>query len=334
MGILGGGYDLAAPISILTLTPLHAGSGRSLGTVDLPIQRDGFGYPVVWGSSFKGALRAALSTLEKAKSECINLFFGNPIDSVESYAGSVYISDLHPVTISGPCSVGGCYYTSPRLLLYLNSLLEIVLTLKPVKNINKNKLNFIKEKISKILDEVLSYGSDKVIVSSPLLSATSLVGFAGTYIKKESILEVSKLSELFFEIFKDHYPDSVAEFMANKVVLLPEDSARVLFRSRLLIRVTRVALDYKTKTVKRRALWSEEYIPNESLLAGVFLFAKPRSIENAKSCNIKNNTAEDVAENLFRSLGVNNGTFHLIIGGHETIGKGLVRVTLLGGGST
>jgi len=40
-------------------TPLHAGSGRGLGGVDLPIQRERVtGYPVVQASSLKGKLRA------------------------------------------------------------------------------------------------------------------------------------------------------------------------------------------------------------------------------------------------------------------------------------
>ena len=40
-------------------TPLHAGTGRGLGAVDLPIQRDRTtGYPIIQASSVKGALRA------------------------------------------------------------------------------------------------------------------------------------------------------------------------------------------------------------------------------------------------------------------------------------
>lgn len=41
-------------------SPVHAGASDSLGTLDLPIQREATtGYPVIWGQSLKGALRQA-----------------------------------------------------------------------------------------------------------------------------------------------------------------------------------------------------------------------------------------------------------------------------------
>ena len=43
---------------LYTETPLHAGSGTSVGTVDLPIQRERHtDYPLIQGSGIKGGLR-------------------------------------------------------------------------------------------------------------------------------------------------------------------------------------------------------------------------------------------------------------------------------------
>ena len=49
---------IAAMLGLLAETPVHPGSGRGLGVVDLPVAREAAtGYPVIVGSSLKGALR-------------------------------------------------------------------------------------------------------------------------------------------------------------------------------------------------------------------------------------------------------------------------------------
>src|SRR5207237_4486443 len=60
-------------------TPLHAGVGSGLSSIDLPIQRErSTQYPMVQGSGIKGKLRA---TAEEAKVEqaIINILFGASI---------------------------------------------------------------------------------------------------------------------------------------------------------------------------------------------------------------------------------------------------------------
>ena len=47
-----------AMLGLLAETPIHAGAGRGMGVVDLPVAREAAtGYPVLVGSSLKGALR-------------------------------------------------------------------------------------------------------------------------------------------------------------------------------------------------------------------------------------------------------------------------------------
>jgi len=46
---------------IKALTPIHVGVGRGEAThVDLPLQRDEFGFPTIWASSLKGAIKSNL----------------------------------------------------------------------------------------------------------------------------------------------------------------------------------------------------------------------------------------------------------------------------------
>ena len=51
------------------VTPLHPGAGRVPGVVDLPVQRDPMGYPMLYASSLKGALKA-----ECARRSDVNCF--------------------------------------------------------------------------------------------------------------------------------------------------------------------------------------------------------------------------------------------------------------------
>ena len=74
-----------AMLGLLAETPVHPGSGRGLGVVDLPVAREAAtNYPVIVGSSLKGALR------EKAEStsEDAELHFGQ-----QDQAGDLLVSD-------------------------------------------------------------------------------------------------------------------------------------------------------------------------------------------------------------------------------------------------
>ena len=87
-------------IGLLAETPVHAGTGRNLGVVDLPVARESTTqYPVIFGSSLKGALRDKMTTLipsvpsdsedDKSSSQTlITKRFGK-----EDQAGDLLISD-------------------------------------------------------------------------------------------------------------------------------------------------------------------------------------------------------------------------------------------------
>lgn len=63
-------FKIAKPFFIHTITSLHAGSGDSLGIVDLPIQREKHtSFPKIESSSLKGSLREAF---ENNKEENVN----------------------------------------------------------------------------------------------------------------------------------------------------------------------------------------------------------------------------------------------------------------------
>src|SRR5882724_13055714 len=125
----GGGHMFkAATILFMYLeTPLHAGSGTSLGVVDLPIQREKHtGFPMVQASGVKGAIRAhARDVLGDAAKDGINTVFG-PDDNASEYASALALTDarllLFPVR-----SLAGVFAwtTCPTMLNRLRRVLTV-----------------------------------------------------------------------------------------------------------------------------------------------------------------------------------------------------------------
>lgn len=97
-------------LGLLAETPVHAGTGRSAGVIDLPVAREAAtDYPVLVGSSLKGALR---DHVERRQADNVSKLFGEP-----DQAGGLMVSDgrilLLPVR-----SLAGAYrwVTCPHVL--------------------------------------------------------------------------------------------------------------------------------------------------------------------------------------------------------------------------
>lgn len=74
-----------AMLGFLAETPIHPGAGRGLGVVDLPVAREAAtDYPVIVGSSLKGALRDKAETVDVD----VKARFGKP-----DFAGDLMVSD-------------------------------------------------------------------------------------------------------------------------------------------------------------------------------------------------------------------------------------------------
>lgn len=105
---------------LYTETSLHAGSGTSLGVVDLPIQREKYtDFPVVQASGIKGAMREWFEFGDSKNKRKTDLTFGpETIGSEESgYAAAITFTDarilLFPVrSLKGVFA----YCTSPTVL--------------------------------------------------------------------------------------------------------------------------------------------------------------------------------------------------------------------------
>ena len=78
-----------AILGMLAETPVHSGSGRGLGVVDLPVAREAAtDYPVVFGSSLKGALKDKAERTSGIGGEEASRCFGE-----KDRAGTLLVSD-------------------------------------------------------------------------------------------------------------------------------------------------------------------------------------------------------------------------------------------------
>ena len=80
-----------ALLGLTAETSLHAGTGRSTGVIDLPIMRESHtGWPCVYGSAVKGALRGLAHS---SQSTAIHDIFGPDTQNASDHAGALAVGD-------------------------------------------------------------------------------------------------------------------------------------------------------------------------------------------------------------------------------------------------
>jgi CRISPR-associated protein Cmr4 len=294
------------------LTPLHIGAGQGLGHVDLPIVREAHtNFPYIPGTSLKGALRnlkikevaekrgekpsqleEKLTNKDKFDPEDRDILrlakiFGTAGEVAEQYkeeieegkevgAGKVLFSDafivLFPVkSAKGIFSLTTCPYVINRFfeLLGIDQRVEDVPGGKvKVLNTNGHK-NLIKynNKYKLLLEEFVFEAEE----SEELNKFVELVG---TFIEEEKKQRIVCVNDTDFMDFVSNYTE---------------------------VR-THIKINLDTGTVDRGALWTEEYVPAESVFAFSLVFLEEISFSPPT-------------------------TFHL--GGDITTGKGFVKVQKL-----
>lgn len=279
-------------------TPLHAGVGSGLSSIDLPIQRERTTqYPMIQGSGIKGKLRSAAEDAHLP----VDVIFGPSVDGGKGseHAGALIVGDA-------------------RILLF------------PVRSLNGvfayttsyDVLNRFKREIERMYPESLwsvpSPVPNTVLVTSKTKSEV--------HSNKTIVLE-----EFSFNTEASSEVDTIAEWIAthalpdlgtgnywpnkikNSLVILPDDVFRdfALYATEV---ITRVRINRETKTVDNGALWTEEHLPTDTLLYVPTYATHARNKQASLS-------AEDILKQV-RSMGTN----YLQLGGDETVGRGLVRI--------
>lgn len=279
-------------------TAMHAGASTSNHVIDLPIMREhNTGWPVVFGSAVKGAMRAKAEMNELAKESLFTLF-GPDTNNASDHAGSLMIGDARLLLLPVRSLTSQYrYVTSPDLLARWQrdaaragvQLPEFSIP-QPADNVAlvsdacKTKDLFLEEFV---------FSTDGTVISAELLSA---------------LARVSGRSE---------------QEIAQKITIVSDDQFSILCRSAIPVNA-HIAIDNATKTVKRGALWYEESLPADTVLYSVIGAQKSRNTEQPLSAG------EVLA--LFNAELIQPRPY-LQLGGNETTGMGWCKVQVVQGGA-
>ena len=290
------------------LSPLHAGTGQSVGAVDLTIARDrATGHPYLPGSSLKGSLRSKAFEQTEKNDRKTTAMFGpesNEMDSNNQHAGAMAFGDANLLALPVRSIKGTfAWITSPILLARFA---------RDAKEVGNKKL--------------------------PALPHLNQVGEC--YLGKDSVL--AQGNKVYFEDLdldpkSNDATTSWAEFIA-KLVFTDDEDWQKMFAERFCVVnddvmsffskhgtdvVTRIKIDDDSKTVADGQLWTEESLPAESILCALVM-ATPNK-------GAKNRWGEGFSTDAMFAKLQNHARGSVQFGGKATVGRGRCRLVVAGG---
>ncbi len=301
---------------LYTETPLHVGSGSSLGVVDLPIQRERHtNLPMIQSSGIKGKLRSAFeSNGLREQPDLMKAIFGPKSDNASEHAGALSPGD-------------------GRILLFpVRSLKGVFAWITCPLAISR----FVRDLHLTGQQLTLSIDMSRVTDSNALVPNNCQL----------SIDNAIVLEEFTFAATKNPEVDRLAAWLADNA--LPSGDEYIFWRSRLKTNlailsddafkdfcqfstdiVARTKLDPVKKTVETGALWTEENLPNDTLLYTPLFACDPRTENKPKKKNGNGDLdAKEILDIVQEHL--TNGHARLQLGGNETVGRGIVATRVFG----
>lgn len=272
------------------ITSLHFGIGEGLSDIDLPTAREiATGLPIGPGSSLKGCLRDQCEDAKKAQA-----IFGPDQSRAEEHVGSLQLTDLRLLCLPVR-SLRGVFglVTAPYVLERFNRDLELCgLPVLSIPSIAR--------------PEQCLVGDDSVL---------SLQHGGAVAVVLQDLDISSRTDPAFITDLSGRLAGIVPQ--ASRRLCIVHDDVMSFFCATSLQVDARIALDDDSKTVKAGALWYEESLPPETIMAAVATAAPSRKVAMTDDAIM---TALDAL--IERPLQV---------GGDATTGRGLVHLRRIGG---
>lgn len=275
-----------------TLSALHVGTGQGVGAVDLPIARSrASNLPIVPGSAIKGVLRDEFGNEHcehHLSKENVKILFGAE-NNDPAHAGAVAFGDAQLLLLPVRSFAGTvAYATCPFILKRYQRDANLSFAIPEL------------DKQAQVISDSLLLLGDKIALEDLDMDAQ----------------ENAVVSEWAQAIAQAIYPDDEAwqAELTQRFVVLPDDVFSFLADTATEIRM-RIKIDQKTRIVQNGALWSEENLPCETVLWGVFGVGASRDKNNPKSAQELNTLLPEKALNIQ-------------IGGKHTVGRGLCRLLI------
>ncbi len=276
------------------LTGLHPGGGTALGVVDLPVQRERHtDWPIIAGSSLKGVLRAECNTRSNDQHDQdldVLAAFGPATMADLDYAGALAVTDARILAFPVRSLMGVfAWITCPAVLERFSRDCGIIGG-SQMSHIPKPE----KDKAICSANSPLLVTEDKIILEE----------FEFSVVHDDTNLEM--LSQAIAD-------KNTRERFQDHLVVLHDDDFTYFVRNATGV-VARIGLDYEQKSVRKGALFYEEYLPAETLLYALVLCSQSRRKGYKRS-----------PDQILRWLKDQEIAF-LQIGAGETIGKGFCAI--------
>jgi CRISPR-associated protein Cmr4 len=295
-------FDRAAILFLYTETPLHAGSGTSLGIVDLPIQRERTtGYPMIQASGLKGCLRDVVSD----DPQKVEIVFGPDTRRASDHAGALSVGDARILLFPVRSLMGVFAWVTSQNVLARFKREALMAGL----SVDWNPIGPTDDGTAFVADGSILKANGKVVLEE----------FAFTAQKKDSVQTIARW-------LKDNALPAEGEYaywqdtLEKRLVILPENAFRDFVQLSTEV-IARVRIDDTKKTVERGALWTEEHLPSETLLYATLFASKPR-VQNPPS------DLQDAAAVLNFVKNAVDGK-RLQLGGDATVGRGIVKARVV-----
>ncbi|BCU67904.1 type III-B CRISPR module RAMP protein Cmr4 [Sulfolobales archaeon HS-7] len=274
-------YAFSEPFFSRAITHLHVGSGLTVEEeVDLPFQRDELGYPTIYASSFKGAIKSFLLKELPNKRDVIYKVLGDDENQEEASLGTF----LDAILFAIPSRVIAINSATPYIWVYVTTY----------ELLKKAKLYL--ESISQLSNALFNLRN----------TIDSIVCKQGVNITLKEDLKKVILNE-DFQVELEPLKANLSNVTDDVPLLVLEDSIGAEIVNRSLIRIKRIKIDRNRKTTEIGGLWSEEYVPMRTLFFSSFLGKESKESAIFVNCILRNLN-------------------YVILGGKETIGKGIVEL--------
>lgn len=252
------------PFLLHALSPLHVGTGQSVGVIDLPLARmKATGIPFIPGSSLKGVLRELRRPRDTAGDTrgLHDAVFGprrakpGPEgDEPGDYAGALVVGDARLLALPVRSFVGTfALVTSPLLLALARRDLGGDAGAWP-------KVEPLDPRIARVASVKASavvYGADtaepRVYLEDLDLSVAP---------------EHDAALDAWAQGLAGVLPETERALLTKRLVLVDDETMSFLWETATQVD-TRVSIDPDTGTAAKGQLWTEESLPAETLLVGV-----------------------------------------------------------------
>ena len=307
------------PFFIKVITPLHAGSGSDLGVVDMPIQRESHtGFPKIEASSLKGSIRSAFENNAKKADDKIKAMqniqtiFGFDVDKKNADYEAI-VKEFRKKKADGSEDpqgeiqtdfAGALGFSDARILFF------------PVKSVRGVFAYVTCPMVLKRFEADRTTGSEASASPKEELWFPQTVDDNKCFVlddkkntieNKEKTKEVVILEEYSFEAttisgeVKTSLPKELFEAIKERLVIISDDNFTHFVKNSTEV-ITRIKIDNDKGTVQQGGLFTEEYLPSESVMYALAI-----------------GKVNDFTNDMLTTMQ---------IGGNSTLGKGIVELSI------